>query len=269
MSEETSTGSARDDFWQVQLPSGEVCVWTAEELDEAFQSGQIHERSLVKQLGEENWSTLAQVAGLDEADAPPITDADQTQQMAPLAPQVVPAPPDTMPSSLAPLAVSVTPSQVSAPPPAMAISVAPQSNALPDVDLDAPPKFGSKGRVFLIAGALAVIFGALGLVAVKVGGTAAAGAAPNAVSTAFKGDPHHMSAGTPADDPFIAKPLTDEQKRALLEADKKRQEELDKKRRALEAERAAQQPAQRRPAGKASDPFVKSGNKYDPLNGNL
>lgn len=64
MSEEST-----DERWYVQFDDGKVVLMTLEELDEAFQAGKIHERTHVIQVGETTWLTLAEVAGLDEAEA--------------------------------------------------------------------------------------------------------------------------------------------------------------------------------------------------------
>lgn len=261
--ESTSDVQAREDFWQVQLASGEICVWTIEELDEAFQSNQVHERTLVKKLGDETWSTLAVVAGLEEA-----------PEVAPV-PAPVPTSPETLPSmasvppagpsSLAPVATSLG----SIPAPA---SVAPPSAATAEVrrelEIEIEPSFKSRHRGLVVAGVLAAIVLGLGGVAVKVAGSASA-AGPSVQPNTLTTDVHHLPQTPTGDDPFIAKPLTDDQKRALIEADKKRAEELDKKRKAAEAERAAHAPAgPRRPAGKGAD-IKGSDNRYDPLNGSL
>ena len=59
--------------------------------------------------------------------------------------------------------------------------------------------------------------------------------------------------------------LTEEQRKKLEEAEKKRAEEAARK----AAERAKEAPAPQGPARKPTDPFVKGGDKYDPLNGSL
>ncbi len=285
----TTDTTTRDDFWQVQLASGEVCVWTLEELDEAFQSGQVHERTQVKKLGDEAWSTLAVVAGIEEEEAP-VAMASPPQSLAPEAPAAVapmippppaapaPVPTETLrsmesvppagPAALAPVAASVSPPSWNGPVSVPAASAAPSAAPVQrELEIEIEPQFKSRFRPLAVVGALAIVLGGLAVGAVKFAGAgsapAAAGPSPNTV------DVHHLGQNPTGDDPFIAKPLTDDQKRALLEADKKRAEELEKKRKAAEEQRAAQQPTRSRPAGKANDPFVKSNDKYDPLNGNL
>ncbi len=266
--ESTSDVQARDDFWQVQLASGEICVWTIEELDEAFQSNQVHERTLVKKLGDEEWSTLAVVAGLEEAPAvapvpAPVPTSPETLPSMSAVPASVPP---AGPSSLAPVATSLG----SIPAPAASASVAPPATAevRRELEIEIEPSFKSRHRGLVVAGVLAALFAGLGGAAIKFAGSAtAAGSSvqPNTLTT----DVHHLPQTPTGDDPFIAKPLTDDQKRALIEADKKRAEELDKKRKAAEAERAAHAPSgPRRPAGKGAD-LKGSDNRYDPLNGSL
>ena len=67
-----------DERWYVQFDSGEVQLMTLEELDAAFDAGEVHENTFVIQVGETEWQTLADVAGLsDEEEAvEPEAEAD-------------------------------------------------------------------------------------------------------------------------------------------------------------------------------------------------
>ena len=59
-----------DERWYVQFDSGQVQLMTLEELDTAFEAGEVHENTFVIQVGETQWQTLADVAGLsDEEDS--------------------------------------------------------------------------------------------------------------------------------------------------------------------------------------------------------
>src|SRR3954471_13529925 len=66
-----------EDIWHVQLGSGDVCLMTLEQLDDAFQTGVIHENTYLWQEGASGWVTLSEVAGLDSDDgsAEPIVSA--------------------------------------------------------------------------------------------------------------------------------------------------------------------------------------------------
>lgn len=55
-----------DERWYVQFDSGQVQLMTLEELDAAFDAGEVHENTFVIQVGETQWQTLADVAGLSE-----------------------------------------------------------------------------------------------------------------------------------------------------------------------------------------------------------
>jgi len=66
--EATDQTESEDDQWHVQLASGEVCLMTLDQLDEAFQNGVIHENTYLWQEGSAGWVTLREVAGLDSDD---------------------------------------------------------------------------------------------------------------------------------------------------------------------------------------------------------
>lgn len=55
-----------DERWYVQFDSGQVQLMTLEELDTAFEAGEVHENTFVIQVGETEWQTLADVAGLND-----------------------------------------------------------------------------------------------------------------------------------------------------------------------------------------------------------
>jgi len=60
--------------WYVQLPDGEVRTMTLDELVQSFEAGMIDERANVLQMGETEWRTLGEVAGLGE-------DEDEEEQV--------------------------------------------------------------------------------------------------------------------------------------------------------------------------------------------
>ena len=238
------TTHAGMDLWRVQLATGEVRVMSLDALDDAFQSGLITESTPVLPPGGAAWTKLADAAGLD-----------------------APAAPDGNVPSVAPMAVSVAESTGDATPYA---NHSPYS--LPDLDIDAmndeafKPK---KGRIFAVIGLAVVLVGGLGFAATKAGNIA--GSASNSLS-APGADKAAAAAPPPAavdvNTAAPAKTLTDEQKAKLAEADKAREAAAA----AAAAKRAKDRPsgpARRGPREKSSQPFVNSGNKYDPLNGAL
>jgi hypothetical protein len=232
-------------MWQVQLPNGIVHEVSVDQIDEAFESGHINESTLVREVGTAEWSTLAQMAGLDENPAPVST-----------------APP----SSMAPQAYSIAPS-------APMMQSSPQVNApsLSDLDLDFPKP---KRRTGLIAGgvvaALVAVLGVIGVSAAsgsvaEAPKAAAALAAPPPVAPPPPSDPNA--------NPFAetignsGSHLTEEQKKALAEADKKR-EAASKSRAQQKADSAPAHGSPHR-KGAGGNVFHKGGNQYDPLNSNL
>jgi hypothetical protein len=251
MSSQQATESSTDvtthagmDLWRVQLATGEVRVMSLDALDDAFQSGLITESTPVLPPGAAAWTKLADAAGLD-----------------------APAAPDGNVPSVAPMAVNVAESTGDATPYA---NQSPYS--LPDLDIDAmndeafKPR---KGRIFAVIGLAVVLVGGLGFAATKAGNVAGAASnslsAPGAEKAAAAAPP---PAAVDVNTAAPAKTLTDEQKAKLAEADKAREAAAA----ARDAKRAKDRPsgpARRGPREKSSQPFVNSGNKYDPLNGAL
>jgi hypothetical protein len=70
----SSSGGAEpmshSDLWYVKLPSGDVHRVTVDQIDEAFQRGQIDSRTLVLGAHTERWMTLAEILRDDESEAP-------------------------------------------------------------------------------------------------------------------------------------------------------------------------------------------------------
>ncbi len=240
------TTHAGMELWRVQLATGEVRVMSLDALDDAFQSGLITESTPVLPPAGGAWTKLADAAGLDAVDA---------------------SRPEGNVPSVAPMAVNVAESTGNATP----YSQSPYS--LPDLDIDGmsdeafKPK---KGRIFAVIGLAVVLVGGLGFAATKLGGDVAASAsnslsAPGADKAAAAAPP---PAAVDVNTTAPAKTLTDEQRAKLAEADKAREVAAA----ALAAKRAKDRPsgpARRGPRAKSSQPFVNSGNKFDPLNGAL
>jgi hypothetical protein len=53
-------------LWYVKLPDGDVEPMTLDELDEAFQRGDVNERTMVLAAGSTQWAKLGELAGLDQ-----------------------------------------------------------------------------------------------------------------------------------------------------------------------------------------------------------
>lgn len=232
------------DLWRVQLATGELRAMSLDALDDAFQSGLVSESTPVLPPGATAWTRLAEAAGLDANDAHDVESA-------------VP--------SVAPLAISTGDATGDATPYSRSSGL-----DLPDIDLDAlndaafKPK---KGRMFAGIGVALLLASGLGFAATRVGDVAT-----SAKSSLSAESAPAVAAGAAApaiavdiNEAFPAKPLTEEQKARLAEADKAREarEALKKK------DRAAAAPARRKGSRSKSAPFVNSGNKYDPLNGAL
>jgi hypothetical protein len=240
-----------DELWFVELPDGRTRAMTLEELDGAYQAGEISETTRVRKDGSSEWSTLAVVAGLEEDDA--------------FAETIPSASPPSGPHSL-------SPQMISSPPPPVAFEVAPTEQqravhadfALDDVPDDALKK-SKKPIVFGLVGIAAVAaIVVVGLT--RAGADAAEKALPAAAAAAAMAPPAAVDP-TPAPATAAAPKLNDDQRKALAEQDKKRDAENQRKAKDR-AERASQQQV-RRTRGKSNEPFVKGTSKYDPLNGAL
>ncbi len=70
------------EIWHVKLGNGDARSGSLDQLDDAFQAGLIDEQSLVRRDGTEEWITLAQAAGLDDAPAPIPVAVNSTAPMA-------------------------------------------------------------------------------------------------------------------------------------------------------------------------------------------
>jgi hypothetical protein len=236
-------------MWQVQLDTGAVHEITLEQLDAAFEAGHIHERTLVREVGSAVWSTLAQVAGLEEA-------------------AVSTAPP----SSMAPYAYSAYP-----PADASSVAVMPVIPTVNSLDLGDDLEFNApKKKTGLIVGGIAAAVAAVAVAIGVASGTsytaeipkpsaplaaAALVAPPAAAPLTGNGNPFADSVAN------SASRLTDEQKKALLEADQKHVS-ASNARNQKHNEAAASHAAPRK-KGAGDKTFHKGGNQYDPLNSNL
>jgi hypothetical protein len=242
MSEPSATPEA--DFWHVQLLSGEVRYWSLEELDEAFQRDEVDAKTYVLKEGETTWQRLGELLGLDEV-APDVV--------------AVPVAPYSISSTVPP---SIAPPSSEAP---GALSIRPVVSDLDDDEVMAAMKPKRK-NVAAIAGGVAVA----ALVLIGAVTHAASGGDDKATAAAAAPPPVAVSAPPVTTDEAAAaahSTLSDDQKRALLEADKVR----EAKAAAKAAERAAENAKYRTNTStyrtpKSGQVFHKGGNKYDPLN---
>jgi hypothetical protein len=235
---------------------------------------------------------MAPVAALDEtmqASAPaaapavaaaPVQPAAPTEPrpyMDPFAPpiQATPAPVAAQmvppgPAQAAPFAfqgaaqnLSVAPQTAFIPPEPLTRSTAPVAADI-DFDLDTV-NFGKKRSPAKWLIGIAAVLGGLGFAAVNMNSTPEAiPAAPAAAATApaYESIPPEPAPVTPA----VSKPaLSDDAKRALMEADKTRAAKMQQQ------QKASQRGGSSAPSSprKKADPFHKGGDKYDPLNASL
>jgi hypothetical protein len=230
------------DIWHVQVPGGEVRTLTLDQLDEAFQNGWIDAETLVLPAGALSWARLGDVAGLDDDSETP--------------------PPVSAVNSVAPIALDVAPR-----------AAATHAEALPGLDDDDLPELKPRRgkRVFGVIVTLAVL-GGLGFVGFTKYDAARSAARTSAAAAVARDGLSASAANVVAPQPAAApapvpvtldpgkSPLTEQQKIALAEQDKARDEARKNKK--------AKSPPPRR-GKKTKDPFLKNGNKYDPLNGSL
>src|SRR5579884_4128821 len=231
-------------IWYVKLADGDVERFTLDELDDAFQNGQIDENTMVLAAGSEQWTKLADLLG----------GADASPAPAP-APQVAPAPVAARPGTVAaaPLAVgqpmAARPGAARAAMPAgAAMPIGPAGSLRPvSVDLggmiDAGemqyPSSSKKGLVVAAISLVAVLGAGAFFVVKQQSASAASSSMP-----AFTATQPPVSPALPqlAPPPTVSQPVaaataaaalgpssvmdptqrvTDDQKQRLLEADKK------------------------------------------------
>ena len=220
-----------DDRWYVQFDSQEVRLMTLDEIQAAFEAGEIHEKTYLIEVGASNWQTLADVAGLNEEDEQPEAEAAPEPAVAP-APVFAQAPVSAAPVQPRPVQAPVQAAQ-SFPPAAAPISAAPQSawppvatarapqslapsapfssglnSTIPvvqDLDLDmSGASFKSGKRTALIAGlAAVVVLGGGGFALAKMDSQpapapVAAAPAPVQTTSPFKMDPVPSTPSTPS-----------------------------------------------------------------------
>jgi hypothetical protein len=93
--------SVDESLWYVKLADGDVERVTLDQLDEAFQTGQIDENSMVLAAGADQWVKLADLLGVTETTEPPAAALQAAPQ-----PMVAPQPQRTVPIRQAAVAPS-------------------------------------------------------------------------------------------------------------------------------------------------------------------
>ena len=232
--------SEHDDLWRVQLASGEMRVMTLDGLDEAFQAGAIDGDTKVLAPGAMSWAKLSDVAGLEAAEEPPVSEG-------------IP--------SLSPMAADIPSSQASLG--SFDLSAYDPSPRVPaDFEIDENALKSSKGKAgaMIGVGVLAVV--GLLFAGAKVAGNLEGVATANAMRPSAAAPPAAVDV---MDIEARAKQLSEDQKRRLLEADKAR--ESTRKPKAGAPATGGQAPT--RPRSEKGAPFVNGGDKFDPLNGAL
>lgn len=230
-----------DELWRVQLASGEMRVLTLDALDEAFQSGAIDGDTKVLAPGAMGWAKLSDVAGLEAAEEPPVSEG-------------IP--------SLSPMAADIPQSRASLE--ALDLSAYdPSPRVSPDFVIDENALKSSKGKVGAMLGVGVIAVVGLLFAGAKLAGNMEGVATANAMRPSAAGAP--PAAVDVMDIEARAKQLSEDQKRRLLEADKSR--ETTRKAKAGAPAAGGQAPA--RPRGEKGAPFVNGGDKFDPLNGAL
>ena len=95
MSNDVAASGNDLELWHVQL-GGSARTMTLDELDQAFQSGVVNERTMVLKAGALHWTTLGDIAGIETADAQPNSIAPMATDIA-SSNAVIPAlPPPTL-----------------------------------------------------------------------------------------------------------------------------------------------------------------------------
>jgi hypothetical protein len=260
------------DLWHVQVALGDVRAMTLDELDAAFQEGIIHENTYVRHDGAPQWSLLGQVIGDESDDDYPAHEA--TLGTSPVAANAQMA----LPVRTVPTAIVQTTPQLVAPQESLAPrslgaahSTAPMVAYVssPDIDI-ANLRPRKRGVAFAVA---ALLLAAVGAVAfISLGRTIDLSAAD--VSRSKSTMPVSASLGAAAA-PVVgstveAQPgrdgrLSDDQRRALLEADKLRVSKAKPPAPAL----PKRSRRRGRPPPSGSSVFHKGGNAHDPLNNSL
>jgi hypothetical protein len=250
--------SETETVWHVQVEDEGVKIWSLDQLDAAYKAGLVDDETFVFEDGASEWQTLGALLNGDddEPEPPPVRESAAPQSF---------GPPSYVPQSLAPQAF--TP-QSFAPSSLMPQSMAPMVS---DIDeLEVPAQFRSKKRGFGIVAAVAFVTCGVAVLGFKFGTRASSEPPPvAAVAPPVAAPPPPAPvAAAPMVNPAeaaaaAAQRLNDDQRKALLDADKAREAKLDAKHKARAASAGSHHKS------KEKGPFQNGGDKYDPLNAKL
>jgi hypothetical protein len=288
--------SETEDRWYVEI-AGKVEMMSLDELVEAYEAGTISAKTLVTEVGESEWHTLAEVADLPEEEEP----APQSLRTPPMvaaparvaAPQSFPPPASSRESAWPPAAAwaSQAPAPTRSVPPSMApVSFSPPSTVpvVQDLDLgglDDMQFKRSKGKTFVVALAAVAVLGAGGFGIVKASSVPPTAAIPVPAaaplagpSPASLGDwktPLHPVAApaTPTPAPAATEDkekasdsrLSEDTKAALAAKDN----DAAAKKKAAKSGRAVRTTSRRGGGSSSSGVFRSGGSADDPLNSKL
>jgi hypothetical protein len=275
--------SVDGNLWYVKLADGDVERVTLDQLDEAFQGGQIDENSMVLAAGSEKWMRLADLLGLADATPPPPPPTPTPQNAVPTRTVPVPA---MQQAAFARPPAAAQPFGTMRPPAGMPVIPVASSLRPVSFDLGAQIDFGDvqyprPSRKRWVVGALGTALvlgvGAFFVVTRTAGGNASADTSPPTFAAAAAlpppaPPPPPVAIPTPAQvtnagpspvmDP-TQQHLTDAQREKLLEADKKMKASHPKSHGGGGGGTSTSPP---RPK---STSFTTTGSKYDPLNSSL
>ena len=293
-----------EDRFYAQFDSREVELMTLDELQAAFEAGQIHENTFVCREGDSEWLTLADVAGLGDEEPEPAPVLETRPPMPSRRPEM-PAATETrppMPARRPPMNTVPAARFQAAAVPTVVVSSTPLSFAPVSSNIDYPEDMDDmalrpKRRWgLLLAAAVALALAGSGTVFALNGGARAlssaipsnaalrTGASQSQASLTLANIPARPSEPAAPVAPGTAEPVaapsepapveaskakgefSDDMKQALLAADKKHQTKHAAKARATSAA-----PRKGKGKGKAltNAGFKSGGSAYDPLNGKL
>jgi hypothetical protein len=264
-----NTVANEDELWLVKLPNGAIRSMTIDAMDEAFQAGELDERTPVQAPDADGWSTLGAVAGLDEdptpaasAQAPSYEARDDSRDARDSSP-----PSSSNAPSLAPMVASIAP-------PSSTFAVDGSARAASSLDMTRPSVADldaelAVAEAYARAGkrrmAFTMAFVAVGAVVCGAAVSFVSGNATPAPAAAAKAP--EVVAPPPAVDPATAfeKPaLTEEQKKRLADADKARNAK-----KGTGSPNGAPLQGTKSGTKEPGSPFHQGGDKFDPLNGSL
>jgi hypothetical protein len=273
-----------DGMWYVKLADGDVERLTLDELDQAFQKGEVDENSMVLADGSDKWMKLADLLGPSDASAPAPVPAQPAPMLAPVTMPALAAAQKAPPPIVVQAPAGALPGAAMRPGTA-AQGVPPTTTLRPvSADLGGPIDIGelqfrSSSRKRWVLGMLgtALVLGVGAFfVVTKTASSASADPAPTFAAAAAQppAEPAPPAPPPPASPPpqpatnpgvsSVMDPtqrLTEDQKRKVLDADKAAKAHVTKA-------RATGGGAPSHQKDKSSA-FTTTGNKFDPLNSSL